>query len=230
MVWQMRPWVSRMSTALRDRVEVHASAHPDVTGSPQHDRRLRGVGVEVLVRPTEEPASPTHVRVRGRIDARHPFEGPGQGRLAVSPQLDVGSPATLGPERDRHVVLAGRADRAAPGRVRDREPREVEHVGAVLSRVGPIPDREASAGQRHAREGSQGLGRAGTGRPGPAPRVGVDRGDVLPVVANLDLEVVEVILEAAGDRARRVDHDPDPSPVGAAAHRSAHALRVLPPG
>ena len=123
---------------VRRAVHVGAAAGPDHRAAPEHDERLGLVRLERRLGPCEEATGEGAPGVARRSDDRAAFEGEAQHLLAVArePRLAAGA-AGVG---RGHVVLAS----IAPGGgVRDREPGEVEEMGALAANVGVLPDRGA---------------------------------------------------------------------------------------
>ena len=137
-VWRMRAAVSAIPTVKVWQLPSIWAPMSMACAAPEHDERLGLVRLERRLGPCEEATGEGAPGVARRSDDRAAFEGEAQHLLAVArePRLAAGA-AGVG---RGHVVLAS----IAPGGgVRDREPGEVEEMGALAANVGVLPDRGA---------------------------------------------------------------------------------------
>ena len=183
----------------RVTVEVNAPAHPDAARPSQDDGRLGVVGTERGVGPVRE--SVPHLRVRARRDDGAGPQDPSEPRFAVAGEGHRVLFAVEQTERHLGVVLPAR--RAATDdacRVGDAETSQVELMGAVLRRGGPLRDREAPVRERHPGERAERLGRGGARGPRRPQRGARDRRHSFVVVVERDGEVATWVPCAEADK------------------------------
>jgi hypothetical protein len=116
--------------------------------------------------------------------------------------------------RDGEVVLPRGASRV---RVRDREPREVDEVRAVLVAAHAPEDRSGARLERRAGQRPQQPHRTRARRPRVTHRFTLATGDQAVGVGERAAEVVVIVLELGPHHTRRRGGDADPSSIDALA-------------
>ena len=129
-------------------------------------------------------------RHHARHDQRRAVDQPAEQHLAIAAE-DRRARAGVRIV-DQHLIQR----RLGVSGVGRRQDREVEHMGTVRQRLLAGRDiAQCCAGQPR----GEMIAGARAGGPGKALRLGVDAGDVLAVMAQLDEEAVIIVLDLGGD-------------------------------